>query len=161
MARLAAKYTAVIHLKNYFVNTTNGMDVISVIHEVNRAIKESSIPDGVVIVTAGCAVTVIEPLPEIISSLKKTLMALPCEWTETKNTRGDEIGVGPRVLGALVGKSLQLPLKGGKLIMGPREEVVIIDMEKGGLRREFYVQVSGDTPAAQREPQRGAPPRRK
>lgn len=140
------------------------MDVISVIHEVNRAIKESNIPDGIVMVTVpgpGAAVTIIEPLPGIVAGLKKTLSELPGEWTETKNSRKDEIEVRPRVLAALVGKSVQLPLREGRPILGPREEIVIVDMEKSGLRREFSVQVSGDTPPQAGPPQRGAPQRRK
>lgn len=153
-----------IHIKNYFVNTTSETDVLSVIHEVNRSIRESNIPDGSVMVSApgpGAAVTIIEPLPGIVAGLKKTLSELPGEWTETKNSRKDEIEVRPRVLAALVGKSVQLPLKEGRLVLGPREEIVIIDMEKSGLRREFYIQVSGDAPAAAGPPQRGAAQRRK
>lgn len=153
-----------IFLKSYFVNTTSNVDVVSIIHEVNRAVRESNIPDGLVTVSApgpGAAVTIIEPLPDIVAGLKNTLQAFSGGLADTKNRRKEEIEIRPRVLAAMIGKSVQLPAKAGKLVIGPREEIVIVDMEKGGLRREFYVQVMGDAPQQAQQPQRGAPPRRK
>jgi len=43
--------------------------------------------------------------------------------------------------------------------LGPREEIVLIDFEKTGKRREFYVQVIGEAPAPAQPPGR-QPPRR-
>jgi len=138
-----------IFLKNYFVNTTEEVDVISVIHEVNYAVKDSKIPDGlvtVVVTEPGGAVTILEPLADIVAQFKEALEIFPGEGVETLSRRKEPIPVAPRIKAAMLGKSIHIPLKEGKLVLGPREEVVLIDFEMGGKRREFYVQVMGETP---------------
>jgi thiamine phosphate synthase YjbQ (UPF0047 family) len=153
-----------ILLKNYFINTTEDVDVISVIHEVNRTIREASATEGVVTITipeSGGAMTIIEPLPEIVGLLKEALKVYPGEGVLTKNKRKEDIDVGPRIAAAMLGKSLSLPLSGGKLVLGAREEPVLIDLEKTGRRREFFVQVVAEGGNAQGQQARGpAQPRR-
>lgn len=148
-----------IFLKNYFVNTTGGVDVISIIHEIIYAIRDSKIPDGLVTVVVpgpGSAVTILEPLPEIVAQFKEALEIFPGEG-QTLSRRKEPIPVAPRIKAAMMGKTVHVPMQKGKLLLGPREEVVLIDFEKGGKRREFYVQVIGEAPApppAGRQPQR-------
>ena len=140
-----------IFLKNYFVNTTDQVDVISVLHEVNYTVKDSKIPDGlvtVVVTEPGGAVTILEPLPDIVTQFKEALEIFPGEGIETLSRRKEPIPVAPRIKAAMLGKTVHIPLQDGKLVLGPREEVVLIDFEKGGKRREFYVQVMGEVAAA-------------
>ncbi len=136
-----------ILLKNYFVNTTTGVDVLSVIHEVNRTLKEANAVEGLVCILVpepGAALSVLEPLPDIVAEFKKAVQIFPGEGVETKNRRKEEIDIGPRIVAAMLGKSLQIPIKAGKLVLGSREEPILIDLEKHGRRREFYVQVIGE-----------------
>ena len=150
-----------IFLRNYFVATTEKVDVISVIHEVNRALREAAIPDGVVTVVVpgpGAGVTAVEPLPDVVAMLKESAGIFPGGGVETKNRRKEEIAVGPRVAAAMLGKSLQVPFAAGKLVLGPREEIVLVDFETDGRRREFAVQVMGEAPPQQAK---GPAPRRR
>jgi thiamine phosphate synthase YjbQ (UPF0047 family) len=144
------KYMIMIYLKNYFVNTTSEVDVMTIIHEVNQTIRESGAIEGTVNISvpeAGGALALIEPLPDIMDIFKEALRIFPGEGMRTKSKRKEEIDVGPRIAAAMLGKSLQIPISKGKLILGVREEPVLIDLEKGAKRREFYVQVIGE-PAA-------------
>lgn len=141
-----------ILLKNYFVNTTNNVDVISVIHEINRAIREAAVPAGIATIlvpAAGGAVSIIEPLPDLIAKLKEAMKIFPGEGVEIKNRRKEDISVGPRVSAAMLGKSVQLPFANGRLLIAPREEVVLVDLESSGMRREFYVQIMGEAEVKQ------------
>jgi len=150
-----------IFLKNYFVNTTAGVDVISVINEINFAVKDSKIPDGLVTVIVpepGGALTILEPLPDIVAAFKETLEIFPGEGS-TLSRRKEPISLAPRIKAAMMGKTAHVPLQKGKLVLGPREEIVLIDFEKTGKRREFYVQVIGEAPAPAQPPGR-QPPRR-
>lgn len=140
-----------IFLRNYFLNTTDKVDVMSVIHEVMRTIRESRAQEGLVTIVVpapGGAVTIIEPLPDIMEKLKEAIRIFPGEGTETKNRRKEDIPIGPRIAAAVLGKSISIPVKDGKLVLGPREEPVIIDLEDTARRREFCVQISADTPEA-------------
>jgi secondary thiamine-phosphate synthase enzyme len=150
-----------IFLKNYYVNTTEEVDVISIIHEVNGAIKDSKIPNGIVnvIVTApGGAVTILEPLTDIVDQFKQALEIFPGEGVETLSRRKEPIAVAPRIKAAMLGKSLHVPLNNGKLVLGPREEIILIDFEKNAKRREFFVQIMGEGAP---QPPQGKPPMRR
>lgn len=163
-----------ILLRNYFVNTTGALDIISVIHETNRAIREAGISEGAVNITVpapGGAIAIIETLPDLIKQLKAAIAIFPGEGMETKNRRKEEIAVGPRVAAAILGKTIQIPVSRGRLVLGPREEPVLIDLEKSGRRREFYVQVTGEggeqaqqvgraQPVGRIQPQKRAVPKR-
>ncbi len=142
--------TSMIFLKNYFVNTTGEVDVISVIHEIHYAIKDSKIPDGLVTVIApepGAALTVLEPLPEITAAFKETLEIFPGEGAALSK-RKEPIAMAPRIKAAMMGKTVHVPFSKGKLVLGPREEVVLVDFETSAKRREFFVQVMGEAPPA-------------
>ncbi len=149
-----------ILLKNYFINTTGDVDVESVIHEVNRTIREANATEGSIIIIvpeAGAALAVIEPLEDIVGLLKDALKVFPGEGVLTKDRRKEEIDVGPRIAAAMLGKSLHIPLSGGKLVLGAREEPVLIDLEKSGRRREFYVQVVTEGGGQQQQRPAGRP----
>ena len=60
-----------------------------------------------------------------------------------------------------MGRSISIPLTAGKLVLGNREEPLIIDMESNARRREFHVQVMGEGPQQQQQPRRQAPAQRK
>jgi len=147
-----------IFLKNYFVTTTAAVDVQTVIHEVRRTVQDSKIVEGLAIVTvpeAGGALAILEPLPAIIEQFKEALRIFPGEGVETQSRRKEEISVGPRIAAAMLARSLQIPVSGGRLLLGAREEPVLIDLERRISRREFYVQVIGDAPAEGGEEQAG------
>lgn len=157
------RYTAMILLKNYFINTTGEVDVKTVLHEVNRALGEANAQQGLVTITVpapGAGLTIIEPLPDIVSALKEAIKVFPGEGAETRNKRKEEISIAPRVAAAMLGKTISIPLKDGKLALGHREEPVIVDMESKGRRREFTVQVFGEG-AETGQQQRGQPMRRR
>ena len=67
---------SMIFLKNYFINTTAEVDVVSIIHEVNRAIKEANAAKGlatIMVTDPGGAITILEPLPELVDQFKEAL----------------------------------------------------------------------------------------
>lgn len=153
------QYIAVIFLRNYFISTTGKVDVISIIHEINRTLRESKVSEGLATVfvpAPGAGLAVVEPLPDIVAKLGEAAAFFPGEGVETKNRRKEEIAVGPRIASAMLGRSVSVPVDKGRLVLSPREEVVLVDFELASRRREFCVQVMGEEPAA-----KGGPPRRR
>lgn len=136
-----------IFQRNYFLNTTTGTDVLSVIHEVMRTVRESQIQDGIVVVISpqsGAGVTVIEMLPDVVTALKNAVALFPGQNEDTKNRKKEDVAIGPRVSAAMLGRSVSIPLKGGALTLSPREEIVVVDLEKAAKRREVMVHVMGE-----------------
>jgi len=136
-----------IFFKNCFVNTTKDVDVISIIHDVRFAVRDSGVTEGlatVIVPDPGASVTIIQPLDEVIEELKDALKVFPGEGKETKTRRKEPVKVGARIKAAMLGKSLSIPFREGKLVLGVREEIVLVDFEEDAKRREYVVQVLGD-----------------
>jgi len=150
--------------RNYFLGTTDKIDVLSIIHEINRAIRESKATNGLAIIMVpapGAAVTIIEPLPEVIETLKEAIRIFPGESAKTKNRKKEDIAIGPRVAAAMLGKTISLPISEGRLAIGLREEPVLIDLETKGKRREFFVHIFGEGGDEQQQQGRTPPQMRK
>lgn len=154
-----------IFLKSYFVNTTAEVDFLPITSDVNYAIRDGQGKDGLVtiVVPSGrAAITVFEPLPEVISELKSALEIFAGEGKETADKRKEQVFIAPRVQTAMLGRSLTIPIKDAKLVLDPYEEIYLIDFDKKAHRREFIVQVmSVEAPAAESAGARGVPPKKK
>ncbi|MBI1908936.1 MAG: YjbQ family protein [Deltaproteobacteria bacterium] len=105
-----------IFLKSYFVATTTGVDKINIIHDVKRAMRESTILKGLVTITPPAG---------------KALLTVTTE---------EEL----KAAGLVQARSLTLPVEKGDLLLAPREQIFLIDSDPSGRRREFWVQVIGD-----------------
>jgi thiamine phosphate synthase YjbQ (UPF0047 family) len=121
-----------ILLKNFFVDTTKGLDLLKIIHEVRRVVREGNTENGsvtIVIPSPGAGLTVLDPndRPE---DLKKTL----------------EPHVASGLIKAILPKTLTLPFEKYKMLIEPWQEIFLIDYETSGRRREFKVQVEVETP---------------
>ena len=140
-----------IVLKHYYVNTTKEVDFLSIIHDVRYAIRDANAKDGLVTVIvpdSSAALTIIEPIPAVIEELKIAFEIFAGEGATATDRRKVTIDISPRVQAAMLGRSLSIPLKDGKLIIDPYEEIYLIDFDKTGKRRQFCVQVMvEDAPA--------------
>lgn len=108
-----------IFLKNYFVTSTKGTDVIPIIHDVRFAIRDSQMKEGLVTVT----------LPDQGASL---VVASEADQEKKPNPQ----------------RSLSLPFKKGELVLDPKQMIFLIDESPAAKRREFFVQVMGEKEAA-------------
>ena len=143
-----------IFLKNYFTRTTEKIDIISVHADVMYAIRDAGATDGLVTVVTpapGAAITVIEKLPEAVDALKEALAVYPAEGKKATTRRKEEVDVGARVKAAMLGRSLSLPFKDGKLLLAARDEIMLIDCETTGKRREYAVQVISEEAGGEEE----------
>lgn len=118
-----------IQLKSFYVSTTSGTDLITIGHEVRGMVKEGSVGKN-------GWVTLMAPQP------------------------GATFGVGPRGSspnGARPNRganlevvkgvpSLVIPVMGGRLVIEPWQEVFLIDEDKAGKRREFFIQMFVEEP---------------
>ncbi|MBI4125346.1 MAG: hypothetical protein HY466_05400 [Deltaproteobacteria bacterium] len=118
-----------IFLKSYFVATTGQTDIIPIIHDVRFAIRDSQLKEGLVTVT----------LPDEQAAL---VVAAQVNKENLPNPQ----------------RSLSLPFKNGELVLEPKQMIFLIDENSDAKRREFFVQVMGEKPAAATT--RGTPPRR-
>lgn len=132
--------------RNFFVDTTRGLDLLKIIHEVRRVVKEANTENGTVTIVvthpgAGLAILDSQEKPEEIK-------------------KGLEPQIASGLIRSLLPKSLVMPFEKGKMLMEPWQEIFLIDYEPLARRREFKVHVSAETPppaAGKKGP--GGPPR--
>jgi len=143
-------------LKKYFLNTTDKIDVVSIVHELSLAINEAKVKDGIAVLSvteSGAAITILEPLPEIINAMNDAVSSLS-DWNKSaKNKRKEELLIAPRIASAIIGKSISISIHDGRPILGLREEPVLIDMERSGKRREFTIHIVTSGGGAEVPPQ--------
>lgn len=111
-----------IHAKSFYVDTTKGVDLILIGHEVRAAIRESKAEKGwvsLLLPRPGCGIITIE--------------------TAERNGLAVERGQA-----RLLPKSLVVPFEKGKIAFDPWQEVFVVDYEDSGRRREVMVQVWGE-----------------
>ncbi|MDO8520475.1 MAG: secondary thiamine-phosphate synthase enzyme YjbQ [Deltaproteobacteria bacterium] len=134
-------------LQAYF-NATPGADLFNAMADVKRALRESQILNGVltVFIPMGCAgVVLLENDPALQAEFKETISSLVVSKGEGKPSRKSGTGTNAaHVKGALMSASVSIPIKDGKLLLGPWQEVIVFDFDEKGGRRQILVQVFGD-----------------
>lgn len=114
-------------LRNFFVNTTAGIDIVNISHEIRSVLRESKVEKGtmtLLVPQEGAGVVALEA-GKPVEGLKKELESYP------------EKGL----LKLLIPKTLAMPLEQGKMLSDPWEEVFLVDYGSLARRREFRVQV--------------------
>lgn len=136
-------------VKNFYVNSTAKTDIHLITHDVKRAVRESDCQDGMVLLLipgATAGVTLLEEDPKIHQQY--------CQWVEEQipesegsrpNRRSGTGRISAHLRAALVGVQLAFPLERGKLMIGPWQEVVLMDFDDKVGRREFTIQVFGES----------------
>ena len=154
-----------IFLKKYYINTTEGVDCIPVTHEVKYTIRDSTCQGGVATILlpeGGAGVIIAEPLPAVLDAFKQHWEALRGSSTVQEATTNDlrkrEVAVWPRLMGATVGSTVQVPFSNSVLLLDPYAEIFVVDFDPVARRREVIVQIMGEPPqTAAAGPQAGTP----
>ncbi len=121
-----------IVVRNFFVDTTKGLDLIKIVHEVRRVVKEVNTENGtatIVIPNPGAGVAILDSA-EKLDDMKKAL--------EPQAASG--------LIRMILPKTLGIPFEKGKMLTEPWQEVYLIDYETSAKRREFKVHVYGEAP---------------
>jgi len=138
----------VSHISSISLRTQGGNDVADITEGVESAVRSSGVRDGLVTVfvpgsTAG--ITTIEFEPGAVADLKRAIERLaPAGIHYDHDQRwGDGNGFS-HVRAALLGPSLSIPVVQGHMELGTWQQIVLIDFDTRGRRRDVIVQVVGD-----------------
>jgi len=149
--------------KKSYIETTDEVDIIPVIHEVKYAIRDSKGPDGlltVIVPQPGAGLVLIPAIEEVLQELKTTLEVFATETGLAKDRLKREREVGPIIQSAILGRSLQIPFQDGELAVDPYDEIFLVDFVKKSERREILIQVISEAagqPALGQAPVPGQP----
>jgi secondary thiamine-phosphate synthase enzyme len=115
--------------------------------ELNAALEESGIKDGVLHATAigsTVSLTTIEYEPGVIEDLKRAVTRLAPPAMDYEHERAWHDGNGhSHVQAALLGPSLSLPVRHGKLVLGTWQQAVLINHDNRGRQRRVELTIIG------------------
>ena len=136
-------YTAELSL-----STKGFTDIINITAEVEKAVLESGVSEGLVTVsipgsTAG--VTTIEYEPGLIRDLKAAMEKIAPSRGRYAHDEAWCDGNGfSHVRAALLGASRSFPVSGGKTVLGTWQQIVLMDFDNRQRSRQVVVQVMGE-----------------
>jgi secondary thiamine-phosphate synthase enzyme len=138
-----------MYRKEIHVNSNREGDIINITDAIGTAIQESGIKDGVAhlfVQHSTAALTTIEYEPGVLSDLRRALSVLaPDSADYAHNARWGDGNGRSHVKAALVGPSLTIPLKGGTLMCGTWQQIVLLECDvNAGRERTIVCTVMGN-----------------
>jgi secondary thiamine-phosphate synthase enzyme len=130
------------------VQTHGEVDIVDITDEVQGIVTKSKIKNGIACVFIGGstgAITTIEYEPGLQKDLPRTLekVAPKDDYYEHHETWHDDNGHS-HVRASLIGPSITLPIKNGKLLHGTWQQLVFVELDTQPRMRTIIVQIVGE-----------------
>ena len=128
--------------------STNGFsDMRDITEQVQEVVMKANVSEGlatVFVVGSTASVSTIEYEPALVEDFRDSLERLVSSKTKTRHgdTWGDDNGFS-HIRATFMGPGITLPIAGSELVLGTWQQVVLIDHDNRGRRREVFVQVLG------------------
>ena len=128
--------------------TTGQTDIIDISREVQEEVLQSGIQDGTIILFISgstAALTTIEFESGVVHDLRKAIERLAPKDIPYEHDRrwGDGNGYS-HVRAAIMGPSLIIPIRGGRLLLGTWQQIVLLDFDNRPRRRGVTAQIMGE-----------------
>jgi secondary thiamine-phosphate synthase enzyme len=133
--------------KTIQVKSRGENDMIDMTKQTSRLLTESKLDEGMVTVFVSgstAAVSTIEYEPGLINDFPDMLSRVVPNDIEYKHDETWQDGNGhSHVRASLIGPSLTIPFKDGKLMLGMWQQIVLFEMDTRQRTREIIVQIIG------------------
>jgi secondary thiamine-phosphate synthase enzyme len=134
--------------KTIAVSSNGENDMIDITSQTDEAIKSSRLQDGVVVIFVSgstSAITTIEYEPGLKKDFPKMLARLaPSEIQYEHDKRWHDGNGHSHLRASLIGPSLAVPFKNGKLMLGVWQQIVLLEMDTRGRGRNIVLQIIGE-----------------
>jgi secondary thiamine-phosphate synthase enzyme len=125
-------------------------DIIDITPQVKKVVRDSKLVEGTIhlfVQHSTAALTTIEFEPGVLADLKRALSVLAPDTADyAHNARWGDGNGRSHVKAALVGPSLTIPLKGGTLLCGTWQQIVLLECDVNtGRERTIVCTVMGNT----------------
>jgi secondary thiamine-phosphate synthase enzyme len=137
----------IVHYATLHRPTTEGTDLLDVTDEVQQLVRRAGVSDGIVVVgVAGstASVTTIEYESGVLKDLRAAIERIaPLSMRYAHDERWGDGNGHAHVRAALLGPSATFPIRGGNVVLGTWQQIVLCDFDNRPRNREVYVQVLG------------------
>ena len=139
--------SAIFHCTAIEVELDVGPDIRDITDDLNRVIDQSGIQNGQVgacVVGSTGSLTTIEYEPGVVQDLKDAINRLaPGDLVYAHELAWHDGNGHSHVQAALLGPSIVLPIRRGRLALGTWQQVVAINHDNRARRRKIEVTLSG------------------
>ena len=139
--------SAIFHFATIEVNLNTGIDIQDITDDLNRTIDRSGIADGTVnacITGSTGSLTTIEFEPGVVQDLKEAISRLaPQDMAYAHELAWHDGNGHSHVQAALLGPSIALPIRKGRLKLGTWQQVVVINHDNKARKRPIEVTLVG------------------
>jgi secondary thiamine-phosphate synthase enzyme len=115
--------------------------------DLAAAVQESGIQDGVLhatVIGSTASLTTIEYEPGVVEDLKRAIIRLAPPGLEYEHEKAWHDGNGhSHVQAALMGPSLSVPIRNGKLVLGTWQQAVLVNHDNRARKRRVEVTIIG------------------
>lgn len=129
------------------VSLKTGIDIVNISHELQSLVEISRIINGTINATvtgSTGSITTIEFEPGVVKDLKRAITALASPELEYEHEKAWHDGNGhSHVQAALLGSSIALPVRDGRLALGTWQQVVVINHDNKPRKRNVEVTIVG------------------
>ncbi|MCJ7724221.1 MAG: secondary thiamine-phosphate synthase enzyme YjbQ [Anaerolineales bacterium] len=137
-----------VKTQSIHLNTKGNADIIDITSQVNQAVSQSGVVDGVVTIfcpSSTSALTTIEFESGCLADLRRLFdEILPSDRIYAHNASWGDGNGHAHVRAALLGPSLAVPLVSGRLTLGTWQQIIYIDFDTHPRQRELVLQVIGE-----------------
>ena len=139
--------SAIFHFATIEVNLRTGIDIQDITDELNRIIGRSGIENGSVnacVIGSTGSLTTIECEPGVVQDLKDAINRLaPQSLTYAHELAWHDGNGHSHVQAALLGPSIALPIRKGRLKLGTWQQAVVINHDNSARKRLIEVTLIG------------------
>lgn len=137
-----------VHYDEINISTRGEVDIVDITSNVQKVIDKSRIKDGIVCVFVPGStgtVTTIEYEPGLKQDLPAALEKIAPKdiYYKHHETWHDDNGHS-HVRASIMGPSVTIPLRNGKLLHGTWQQLVFVELDTGPRRRNIIVQIVGE-----------------
>jgi secondary thiamine-phosphate synthase enzyme len=134
--------------EQFSISSKGRSDIIDITDDVERIVSKSSIKNGLVnvfVVGSTASVSTIEYEPALVKDVRDMLERIVPSDVESRHSQtwGDDNGFS-HMRATLMGPGITAPVSGGRIVLGTWQQIVVIDHDNRGRRREIFVQVMGE-----------------
>ena len=123
-------------------------DIIDITEQTSKAIEESNMEDGIVnlfVPGSTAAITTMEYEPGLKQDFPRALCRIVPKKIEYEHDNTWHDGNGhSHIRASLIGPSLTIPFKGGNLLLGTWQQIVLLELDIKARERDIIFQIIGD-----------------
>ena len=134
--------------RNFTFSTESDTDVVDITKDVSDIVRESGVNDGIATIfvpgSTG-ALTTVEHEPGLVQDLKDCFERVaPRDHYYHHEERWHDKNGDSHVRASLVGASVTVPFRDGRLCLGTWQQLVFLDFDVRSRERELIVQILGE-----------------